>query len=197
MEKEEKREIAEQTEKETGEAKEEKKEEEYLEPFLPMIFSGKMAKDRSLDASANMQKRTDDYLRFVYNGSDTTREYHESVLKQALLLTVVFTWVFCIVTAFICVMAGIIILSGKYDAKLLIPLLVSALTDVISGILIGVMQKLQKSRDDFFKEITRSEHFGKIIGLIQTIKTDKDKLPFIEKIIDGYCQTEYNTEKKK
>ena len=56
-----------------------------------------------------------------------------------------FSWMFSL-TAFICVMVGFIVLRG-YDAKLLIPLIVSALADLISGGLIVVMKNLSKSRD--------------------------------------------------
>lgn len=161
-------------------------------PYMSEIFSGDNKKDDSVDNSKELQNRMGEYLDFAYYGSDTTRNYHYSILKQAELLTVVFTILFVLVTIFICFMVGFIVLGEGYDAKLLIPLIVSAVTDLFSLVLIVVMQNLKKSRDEFFEENNKAERFGKIIGLIHTIQDENNKLPFIAKIIDGYCSTEYS-----
>lgn len=160
-------------------------------PYVNEIFSGDNKKDDSVDNSNELQNRMGEYLAFAYYGSDTTRDYHYSILKQAEILTIVFTILFSLVTVFICVMVGFIVLGEGYDAKLLIPLIISAVTDLFSLVLIVVMQNLKKSRDAFFDENNKAERFGKIIGLIHTIQDENNKLPFIAKIIEGYCSMEY------
>lgn len=162
-------------------------------PYINTIFSGQNNKDLSVDDRERQE--LSQYLNFVYNGSDISKSYHYSILKQAQNLTVVFSVLFCLVTAFICVMVGFIVLRG-YDAKLLIPLIISALADLISGGLIVVMKNLSKSRDDFFKENIKADYFAKIIGLIQTVNNENDRLFFIREFIDGYCEYFYKDSAK-
>ena len=155
--------------------------------FKTQIFKKQNTKDNTVDSSSQAQSTISAYMDFVYNGSAVTRRYHYEIMKQAQLLLVVFSALFIMVTIFICIMIGFVIIRGNYKTATLIPLLAGIGTDLFSGALIIVMKSLIKSRDDFFKENVKAEHFSKIIGLIQTIEKDSDKKDFIKKIVDDYC----------
>lgn len=169
------------------------KNNDIFNKYKSKIFNTEYTKDIKVDKSSQTQSVLSDYMDFIYNGSEVTRLYHYDIMKQAQLLLSVFTTLFSLVTIFICVMIGIIIISNKYETITLIPLLTGIATDLFAGTLILVMKSLLKSRDGFFKENIESEHFSKIIGLIQMLKEDSDKIPFIEKIVDNYCKSHSNT----
>lgn len=155
--------------------------------YRTQIFSSRNKKDMTVDDSSEAQSTISAYMNFIIDGSKVTQSYHFSIMKQAQSLIVLFSVIFFLVTIFICVMIGYIIISNTYQAATLIPLLSGLATDVFSGSLILVMKNLMKSRDEFFKENVKAEHFSKIIGLIHTLQEDKDKIPFIKTIINDYC----------
>ena len=128
------------------------------------------------------------YLDFIFKGSDVTRSYHLEVIKQAQLLLLVFSGLFATVTIYLCVIIAVVAFTEITFAETLIPIIIGGIADLFSGVLVLVLQSLIKSRDHYFDKNIESEHFSKVIGLIQTIKEDRDKLPFIEKIVDGYCE---------
>lgn len=158
---------------------------EWFTPYVDGIFSGRNKKDKSVDDSGTKQQRLVDFLGFNYNGSSVTQSYHLSILRQAQRLTVLFSIVFAVVTAFICVMTAIVILKG-YDAQLLIPLIISAFVDLFSGILIIVMKNLSESRDAFFRESVKAEYFAKVIGMIHQIDNESTRLPLVQGVLDSY-----------
>lgn len=161
--------------------------------YRTQIFSAKNKKDITVDDSSEAQSTISAYMKFIIDGSKVTQSYHFSIMKQAQSLITLFSVIFFLVTIFICIMVGYIIISNNYQAATLIPLLTGLATDIFSGSLILVMKSLMKSRDDFFKENVKAEHFSKIIGLINTLQEDKDRLPFIKTIIDDYCGEDSTT----
>lgn len=160
---------------------------EVFKNYKTKIFNTEYTKDNAVDNSSQAQTAISEYMHFVYNGSEITRYYHFNIMKQAQLLLVVFTALFSITTIFILIMIGVIIISKNYNSVTMIPLLAGLATDIFSATLILVMQNLLKSRDVFFRENIKAEHFSKIIGLIQTIEKDSDKKEFIKTIVDNYC----------
>lgn len=158
-----------------------------FDDVLQEIFSKENAKDKSVDSAHQTQTILAEYMQFIYNGSEITRSYHFSIMKQAQILLVVFTALFTLSTLFLLTVIGIIIFTMVSFSEFLIPLISGAITDIFSGILILVMKNLLKSRDDYFKESVKSEHFSKIVGLIQTIKSEDEKTKLINIIIEDYC----------
>lgn len=159
--------------------------ESWFSPYMKGIFSGRNKKDKSVDDSGSKQQRLEDFLGFNYNGSAITQQYHMSILRQAQGLTALFSVIFTLVSVFICVMAALIILKG-YDAQLLIPLIVSAVVDLISGVLIVVMKNLAQSRDAFFRESVKAEYFAKVVGMIHLIDNEATRIPLVQGVLDSY-----------
>lgn len=159
--------------------------ESWFSPYMSGIFSGKNKKDLAVDDSSAKQQRMGDFLGFNYNGSVVTQQYHMSILKQAQRLTALFSIIFSFVTVFICGMVAVIILRGD-DAKLLIPLIVSAVVDLLTGVLIVVMQNLAKSRDAFFQQSVKADYFAKVIGMIHQIDSESARLPLVQGVLDSY-----------
>lgn len=173
--------------KERKENSSESDTDKIFDDVLKEVFSKENSKDKSVDSSYQAQAILTEYMQFIYNGSQITQNYHFAIMKQAQLLIAVFTALFVLSTLYLCVVIGIIIFTMVSFAEALIPLLTGAITNIFSGILILVMKSLLKSRDDYFKESVKSEHFSKIVGLIQTIKSEEEKAKLINKIIDDYC----------
>lgn len=169
---------------------------ELFSEYLDELFPKEYAKDTSLDSSSLAQASLAAYMNFIYNGSEVTRSYHFGIMKQAQKMLVVFASLFSIVTVFLCAMIGYIIVLGRFDAKELIPIVAAVMAQLFSGTLTVLTQKLLKSRDAFFQKNVEVEHFSKILGLIQTVKEEEKRLPFIERIVYGYCDREYNSDKK-
>ena len=161
---------------------------DVFDDYIDEIFQTSNTKDTSVDNSEQIQYVFKErYLDFLYNGSETTQKYHMQILSQAQKLLFMFSILFVCVTGFIALMVLILIILNIEYTKFLVPLIISGFTDFISGILVIVMNKLFKSRDEYFEKNIISEHFSKIIGLIQTMKNEDDKTKMIEKIVDDYC----------
>ena len=50
---------------------------------IDSVFDQKNKKDETIDSSPQSQKLYNDFLNFLYNGSEITRTYHFSVLEQS------------------------------------------------------------------------------------------------------------------
>lgn len=162
-------------------------------PYLNDIFNTQNTKDDSVDAASQNQTIIEQYLNFLYNGSLITQSYHYSIMKQAQILLVVFSALFTASTIFVFAVIGILLFSKNGDTLSKTPLIVGGIVDLFSGVLIIVLNKLLKSRDCYFLENVKSEHFSKVIGLISTVKDEEKEFVLIEKIVDHYCSIHKNT----
>ena len=168
-----------------------KKQDNPFSPYMDSIFPEDYKKDTNVDSASQAQATLSAYTNFLFNGSEITRSYHFGIMKQAQALLTVFSALFSIVTLFLCVMIGYVIITNNINSKTIIPIITAVAGDIFSGAMTCIMQHLLKSRDDFFRENTKVEHFSKVLGLVQTVKEEKNRLPFIESIVYGYCNKEY------
>lgn len=153
---------------------------------LPQVHTrkaGGVKKNTSVDDSAEMAKY---YMQFLQEGSNVTQQYHHIVIEQTQQLIRVFTWVFALVTAFICAMVAYVIICQVDKANVLIPLIVAAVVDLISGVLIVVLKLVSKTRDDFFKESLKSEYYSKILMLIKGVQDEEKQVELIRECINDY-----------
>ena len=160
--------------------------EPVKDTVLPQVRTrkaGGVKKNTSVDDSAERAKY---YMQFLQEGSSVTQQYHHIVLEQTQQLIKVFTWVFALVTAFICAMVAYVIICQVDKANVLIPLIVTAVVDVISGILIVVLKLVSKTRDDFFKENLKAEYYSKIITLIKGVQDEEKQVELIRECINDY-----------
>lgn len=162
--------------------------EDPIKELKEFVFSDAIKKDKQSDVS-NRQKSLEWYLKFLYEGSDVTNKYHTDIIKQAQFGLIVFMAIFSLTTAFICFMSGYVIIKNNTEYNYIIPLIVSSLVDLISAIMINVMNNLMQSRDKFFMESINSDKLSKMIGLVQNmdVSDSESKNKMIEKLIDNYC----------
>ena len=170
--------------------------EDPIKELRDIAFGDIIKKDKLSDVS-NRQKSLEWYLKFLYEGSDVTNKYHADIIKQAQIGLIVFIVVFSATTAFICFMSGYVIIKNNAEYNCIIPLIVSSIVDLISAVMINVMNKLMQSRDKFFMESINYDKLSKMIGLVQNMdwSDSEPKNKMIEKLIDNYCSDINKTNK--
>lgn len=99
----------------------------------------------------------------------------------------VFVAIFSIASIFICIMCLLLVIYHIDKIENIFPVIIAGFVDLFSAIMIIVMNKLIKSRDYYFMENTKSEHFSKILAMIQLLDDEANKAKMIEKIVDDYC----------
>ena len=154
------------------------------------VFQAENKKDITIDTTNKSQKPSQDvknFFNFLYKGSSTTRDYHYNVMNLAKVWVWIFVGVFSITAIFICVMCLILVLYHIDKLEFVLPVIIAGFVDILSAIMINVMNKLIKSRDVYFSENNKSEHFSKILAMIQLLESEDNKAKMIEKIVDDYC----------
>lgn len=159
-----------------------------FELYFKDVFSSDNVKDSTVDIASQSQTIIQQFFDFLYNGSPVTQSYHYEIMKQAQLLLTVFSALFTLSTIFVLVCIGVLLFGSDEHATNLIPLFVGGIVDLFAGILIVVIRDLLKSRDYYFCESLKSEHFSKIIGLISTVKDEEKAFILVEKIIANFCE---------
>lgn len=166
----------------------ESQDENPIDELKKSVFGNEIKKDKQSDVSNN-QKSLDEYLKFLYGGSNATNKYHSDIIKQAQIGLMVFLVICSVVTLFVCCMCGYIVMSNSFEDTNIISIIVAALIDITSAIMVKTMGKLMQSRDKFFMESINSDRLSKMIGLVQNMNEEDSeaKNKMIEKLIDHYC----------
>lgn len=144
--------------------------------------------DKNLGVNGNQTDLEALYANFLYNGSDTNKDYHKNAIKTADLVLKIAMLIFLCVTIFMCVIVGI--LAFKKDVsvtQILLPVISSSIVDILSVTIIWAMKKWLESKNSYFEESIKGEELIKMIGLIRSMPEGNPKNNMIEKLVDNFC----------
>lgn len=178
-------------------------EKDFLSQYkIDSVFDKQNKKDNSIDNSVLNQKINKDFLSFLYDGSEITRKYHFSIMEQAQGMLKMFSILFVVVTSVVLSIAVgffvfIFIFKSSSTFTDYFPIFIGGIVDLFVAILIVVINKLLKSRDKFFKKNVESERFGKIMGLVFSIKEEKEREKLIKEVVRCYFKADNKNEENK
>lgn len=153
--------------------------------------------DKNLEVNGNQTDLETLYANFLYNGSDTNKNYHNNAIKTADLVLKVAMGVFVVATIYMCCIIGVLIFNKDFSVmQMLLPVISSSVVDVLSATIIWTMKKWLESKNTYFEESIKGEELSKIIGLIRSMPEGDSKNHMIEKLVDNFCAKHQNRNSK-
>lgn len=144
--------------------------------------------DKNLGVNGNQTDVDALYANFLYNGSDTNKNYHENAIKTADFVLKIAMGVFVVVTIYMGVIIFMLIKSENCTSlQVLSSVISSVFVDFLSATIIWTMKKWLESKNTYFEESVKGEELSKMIGLIRSMPEGQPKNQMIEKLVDNFC----------
>lgn len=157
----------------------------FFEDVKHSVFEKPIKKNDDVQVKSSLDNIND----FLLNGSTINQKYHDTEIKQA---QVIIKWamiIFSVVTAALIVMIFYILLKkDDHVAKELIPVISATVIDLMTIVIMKIMQSFINSKNDYFKQSAKAEEQTKVICLIRTVEDSDKRNEMIGKIIENYCQ---------